>query len=236
MITIAHLYPKQMNVYGDMGNIITLQYRLEARGFDVRYKAIDSLSEFKPSDVDILIGGGGQDSNQGLIQSDLLKHKEKLIAACNEGVPMLMICGMYQMFGKKFVLPNGAEIAGIGLLDIETRAGEDRLTGNIVVNTPFGKLVGFENHSGRTYLGDDVEPLGKVIKGAGNNGTDETEGVIYKNVFGSYMHGPGLAKNPAFADEIIRRALVRRGQSGELEPLEDFYELKAASTAMKRPR
>lgn len=236
VITIAHLYPKQMNVYGDMGNVITLRYRLEKRGFQVEYKALDSLKELTNNKADIIIGGGGQDSNQGLVQADLVKHAAELRSQCEDGLVGLMICGMYQMFGHRFILPDGSEIPGAGILDLETTAGEDRLIGNIVIQSKYGKLVGFENHSGRTYLGSGMIPLGKVLKGAGNNGEDGKEGVVYKNIFGSYMHGPALAKNPNLADELIVRALERKGLDTKLEALDDFIENQAASLAMKRPR
>lgn len=235
-IVIGHLYPKQMNVYGDMGNIITLRYRLEKRGHKVEYVSLDTLKELKIIKPDIIVGGGGQDSNQGIIQSDLLKYASELKSQCDDGLVALMICGMYQMFGNRFVLPNGEEIAGAGILDMETKAGDTRLIGNIVIKTQFGKLVGFENHSGRTYLGKGLAGLGTVLKGSGNNGESKDEGAVQNNVFGSYMHGPAFVKNPAFADEIIKRALLRRGESGELEPLDDFIEHQAALIAMKRPR
>lgn len=235
-IVIGHLYPKQMNVYGDMGNIITLRYRLEKRGFEVEYRALDSLGDLKNLKLDIVVGGGGQDSNQGLVQSDLVKYAHELKKQSEDGLVGLVICGMYQMFGHRFILPNGSEIPGAGILDLETQAGEDRLIGNIVIQSEFGKLVGFENHSGRTYLGSGLVPLGTVIKGAGNNGEDAGEGVIYKNIFGSYMHGPALAKNPALADELIKRVLQQKGLDTSLEPLDDFVEHQAAMVAMKRPR
>lgn len=234
-ITIAQLYPKQMNVYGDTGNVITLTYRLKARGYSVNYLALDSLQSLNTQKVDILVGGGGQDSNQSLIQEDLQKYAAQLSAQCSDGLVCLMICGMYQLFGHKFTLHDGTEIPGIGILDLETRGLESRLIGNINIKSEWGSLVGFENHSGRTYLGSDVKPLGTVIKGAGNNGEDGTEGAIYNNVIGSYMHGPALAKNPALADELLNRAISRRFGSTVLEPLDDFLELQAAALAIKRP-
>ncbi len=235
-ITIGHLYPKQMNVYGDMGNVITLRYRLERRGYKVHYLPLDSLKGIKDANVDILLGGGGQDSNQGLVQGDVVRHARELKAVCEDGLVCLMICGMYQMFGHKFILPDGTEIAGAGILDLQTVAGPERLIGNVVINSSLGKLVGFENHSGRTHLGSGLLPLGEVIKGAGNNGEDGTEGAVYKNVFGSYMHGPALAKNPLLADELIKRAFSRKARSEDIEPLDDFLEYQAATVAMKRPR
>ncbi len=235
-IIVGHLYPKQMNVYGDMGNVITLRYRLEQRGYEVVYEALDTLAEMKHKKIDILVGGGGQDSNQGLIQDDLQKHAGELRARCEDGLVTLMICGMYQLFGHRFILADATEIAGAGILDLETKASENRLIGNVVTQSKFGKLVGFENHSGRTYLGSGLEPLGKVIKGAGNNGEDQFEGAVYKNTFGTYMHGPILAKNPQFADELLVRALTKKGINEQLIPLDDFIEHQAARFAMKRPR
>lgn len=235
-ITIGHLYPKQMNVYGDMGNVITLRYRLEQRGMTVRYLPIESLRVLSKEHIDILIGGGGQDSNQELVQSDLQRHGSELRSRCEDGITAFMVCGMYQLLGKRFVLADGTEVSGAGILDLETHAGHDRLIGNIVVDSPYGKLVGFENHSGRTYLGHGVKPLGTVLTGAGNNGDDHTEGTVFKNVFGTYMHGPGLAKNPALADELLIRALARKYGATELIPLNDTIEYAASTIAAKRPR
>lgn len=236
VIVIGHLYPKQMNVYGDMGNVITLQYRLKARGIETDYVELDSIDDIKKTKVDILIGGGGQDSNQGLIQKDLLSGAKDLKKLCDQGLVCLMICGMYQLFGTKFITSEGNELVGAGIIDVETRASDDRLIGNVVIDSKWGKLVGFENHSGRTYLGSEVKQLGEVIKGAGNNGSDKSEGCVVNNVFGTYMHGPVLAKNPEFADELISRALVQQGQSGDLEPIDDSLEHLAAKVAVTRPR
>ena len=236
VIVIGHLYPKQMNVYGDMGNVITLQYRLKARGIETDYVALDSIDDIKKTKVDILIGGGGQDSNQGLIQKDLLSGAKDLKELRDKGLVCLMVCGMYQLFGSRFITQEGDELVGAGIIDIETKASDDRLIGNIVVDSKWGKLVGFENHSGRTYLGDGVKQLGEVIKGAGNNGTDKSEGCVVNNVFGTYMHGPVLAKNPELADELISRALVQQGQSGDLEPIDDLLEHQASRVAVTRPR
>lgn len=234
-ITIGHLYPKQMNVYGDMGNIISLRYRLEARGFTVRYLPLDSAASLNEK-IDILVGGGGQDSNQDLVQKDLLKHKSQITKMAEEGMVMLMICGLYQLFGRRFVVNKTHTIEGIGLFDAETIAGENRLIGNVIIDSKWGKLVGFENHSGRTRLDSTAQPLGVVIKGAGNNGETGDEGAVFNNVFGSYLHGPFLAKNPEFADELIKRALQKRGENTVLEPIDDEFEIRAQQIAMKRPR
>jgi len=236
VINVGHLYPRQMNVYGDMGNVITLKYRLESRGIGFKYFAVDSLKEMKRVNLDIVIGGGGQDSNQDTVQRDIVKNSEILIQECNDGLVGLMICGMYQLLGNKFVTNEGSVIKGAGLLDIDTVAGRERLIGNVVVDSSFGELVGFENHSGKTYLGDDVESLGGVVKGAGNNGEDGTEGVVYKNFFGSYMHGPLLARNPELADELITRALTRKYSDVTLPELDDTLEYSAHKVAKSRPR
>lgn len=225
-----------MNVYGDMGNIITLRYRLEARGFAVKYIQADSLKSLSKTKPDIVVGGGGQDANQTLVQSDLLKYKNELFSLHQDGVAGIMICGMYQMLGHRFVLPDNTSIEGIGIFDAETIAGKDRLIGNVVIDSQFGRLVGFENHSGRTFLGPRTTALGKVLKGAGNNGEDSLEGVVEGNMFGTYLHGPALAKNPQLADEIILRALHRRGQVAPLAKLDDSLELRAAVVATNRPR
>lgn len=235
-ITIGHLYPKQMNIYGDMGNVLTLQYRLRARRFEVVYVPIDSLIDIKKSKIDILIGGGGQDSNQEGIQQDLMQGSKYLKELCDSGLVCLMVCGMYQLFGNKFITQDGEELIGAAIIDIETRASDERLIGNIVVDSKWGKLVGFENHSGRTYLGEGVEQLGQVEKGAGNNGADNLEGCVVNNVFGTYMHGPVLAKNPNLADELIKRAFIQQGEDGNLEQIDDSIEKLAAKIAMTRPR
>lgn len=235
-ITIGHLYPKQMNVYGDMGNIITLRYRLESRGFAVKYVELDSLGSSDMGKIDLMVGGGGQDSNQTLIQNDIKRHAKILRARCTDGLPGLMVCGMYQLLGHRFLVADGSEITGAGVFDLETIASDKRLIGNVVVSSRWGQLVGFENHSGRTYLGAGTERLGEVLKGSGNNDEDKTEGAVVNNVFGTYMHGPVLAKNPQFADEIIKRTLVRRGITEQLQPLDDMLEIQAANQAAKRPR
>ena len=235
-VTIGHLYPKQMNVYGDMGNIITLRYRLETRGFTVDYQPIDDAGDLKLIKPDILIGGGGQDSNQDVVQGNLVKNKTLIKNQAESGAVMLMICGLYQLFGHRFIVSDHHIIENIGVLDLETKAGETRLIGNVVADSRWGRLVGFENHSGRTTLGSDVKALGKVIKGAGNDSQSGEEGAVYNNVFGSYLHGPMLAKNPEFADELIKRALKNKGESDQLEPLDDEIENIAAKIAAKRPR
>ena len=238
-ITIIQLYPKDMNLYGDWGNTLVLKKRLEWRGFDVE------IIDHNPGDAtdfstgDIFVGGGGQDAGQLAIQDDLLSRGEELKNLASNGVPMLLICGMYQLFGRQFVTNDGAVIRGIGVLPVETTAGEERLIGNITLESEqFGTIVGYENHSGQTFLDDTVQPLGKVVRGAGNNTTDSTEGVRFNNVIATYLHGSLLPKNPTIADFLIAKALERRGISAEdLKPLEvDTLAQTAQQVAAERPR
>lgn len=238
-ITIIQLYPKDMNLYGDWGNTLVLKKRLEWRGFDVE------IIDHNPGDAtdfstgDIFVGGGGQDAGQLAIQDDLLSRGEELKTLANDGVPMLLICGMYQLFGRQFVTNDGSVIRGIGVLPVETTAGEERLIGNITLESErFGTIVGYENHSGQTFLDDTVQPLGKVVRGAGNNNTDGTEGVQFNNVIATYLHGSLLPKNPTIADFLIAKALKRRGVSTEnLKPLEiDTLAQTAQQVAAERPR
>lgn len=235
-LNIVHLYPKEMNIYGDTGNRRILEKRLTWRGFETAIHLVD-INEPIPAGVDIIIGGGGQDSGQLLVKKDLASRKQELNDMADDGVCMLMICGMYQLFGHYFLTSEGDKISGIGLFDLVTKASDTRLIGNITTMTEFGQLIGYENHSGLTTLADGQQPLGTTQKEQGNNGQDGTEGARLINVFGSYLHGPILSKNPKFADEILVRALARKtGRTIELEPLDDSLESEAAKIAMKRPR
>jgi CobQ-like glutamine amidotransferase family enzyme len=235
-IIVLQLYPRDMNIYGDWGNALVIKRRLEWHGYTPK------LLEYNPEDtfpdaVDMILGGGGQDSGQDKIQEDLLSIGAQLHELANHDVPMLMICGLYQLFGKFFKTKEGLTIEGIGLLNVETHAGPERLIGNIVTkNTQFGDIIGYENHSGQTFLGPDVTPLGNVIKGAGNNGQDDTEGARYRNVLASYLHGSLLPKNPAIADFLIERAVVKK--YGDFTPtvIEDRFAELAREVALKRPR
>ncbi|HEY0965685.1 MAG TPA: glutamine amidotransferase [Candidatus Saccharimonadales bacterium] len=235
-LRILQLYPKDMNIYGDWGNVLTLKRRAEWHGYGVElleYNPGDTL----PEDIDLIVGGGGQDSGQSIIQDDLQKISPHLKELTESGTPMLVICGLYQLFGKFFKTKDGVIIPGIGIFDIETHGGPERLIGNIITeSSDFGQIVGYENHSGLTYLGKDVLPLGKVIRGAGNNGQDEFEGARYKNVIGSYLHGSLLPKNPLIADWLIEQAATRK--YGDFTPsvIDDRFAEKAREVALKRPR
>lgn len=235
-IRILHLYPDDMNVYGDEGNVLALKKRLEWHGYSpeiIRYNQAGSF----PSSVDLVVGGGGQDSGQIKIHSDLQKIGPKLKKLAENGTPMLMICGMYQLFGNFLKTQDDKILKGIGILDISTYGGTERLSGNILTESDeFGQIVGYENHSGQSYLGKDTMPLGNVLKGAGNNGKDNTEGARYKNVIGTYLHGSLLPKNPLIADWLIEKAAMNK--FGEFKPsvIDDSFALEARRVASRRPR
>lgn len=238
MITLklVHLYPREMNIYGDTGNVLVLRRRLQWRGRPVEIVPV-SLGDPIPHDADILLGGGGQDAAQGEIGADFAARAAQLRAMADDGVVMLAICGSYQMLGHEFITHDGIRIAGTGVLDVVTRGQAERLIGNNYVDTPdAGRLVGYENHSGLTELGAGVRPLGRTQSGRGNNGRDATEGAVRDNIIGTYLHGPVLAKSARFADDLIRRALARRGESTDLEPLDDTVADHAAQVAVGRPR
>jgi CobQ-like glutamine amidotransferase family enzyme len=235
-LVLVHLYPREMNIYGDTGNVVVLRKRLEWRGLPVRVVAV-SVGDPLPRDADILLGGGGQDAAQGEIGADFAARGAELRAMADDGVVMLTICGSYQMLGHEFVTQEGQRIAGVGVLDVTTQGQPVRLIGNNYVDTPqAGRLVGYENHSGLTTLGPGVQPLGRTQHGRGNNGKDGTEGAVRDNVIGTYLHGPVLAKSPRFADDLLRRAYARRGEQAVLEPLDDTLPELAAKVAVGRPR
>jgi CobQ-like glutamine amidotransferase family enzyme len=236
VITLVHLYPREMNIYGDTGNVIVLRRRCEWRGIDVRVVPIN-VGDPLPPDADIVLGGGGQDAAQGDIGHDFVARGAELRAMADDGVVFLTICGTYQMLGHEFLTQDGIHIAGTGVLDVTTQGTPTRLIGNNHIDTEqFGRLVGYENHSGLTTLGPGVHPLGTTAAGRGNNGKDRTEGAIRDNVFGTYLHGPVLAKSARFADELLRRALARQGAATDLAPLDDSLPEQAALVAVARPR
>lgn len=238
-IKICHMYPDVLNLYGDRGNIICMKHRLERRGItaDIFSLPIGARSSF--SDSDIIFIGGGQDFEQELILNDLAGAKtENLKSAVEDGVSVLAICGGYQMLGAYYETHDGKKLKYTNVIDIYTAGKEKRMTGNLkflcTAVSPAFQIVGFENHSGRTYLGSGVLPLGKVISGFGNNGDDGTEGARYKNVFGSYCHGPILPKNPAFCDYLLLCALRRKYGISTLEKLDDTIEMLAHNEISKR--
>lgn len=234
-IRILQLYPSEMNIYGDWGNTLTLKKRLEWRGYKVELLEHHPGADF-PKNVDLIIGGGGQDSGQEKIKDDLVAIGPQLHKLAEDDVPMLVICGLYQLFGRFFKTSEGQKIDGISIFKAETHGGPTRLIGNITTDSPFGSIVGYENHSGLTYLDKEQEALGNVILGAGNNSEDSKEGAIYKNVIGSYLHGSLLPKNPQLADYLIQKAIEKKYGKADLDKLDDTIATKARSIAMDRPR
>ena len=235
-IHLLQLYPKDMNIYGDNGNALTVQRRLEWYGYTPILHEYNPGDPF-PNEVDILLGGGGQDSGQGKIQDDLHRIGATLQKLADDDVPMLMICGLYQLFGHFFATRDGTRIEGIGILDVETYGKDERLIGNIITNSDeFGDIVGYENHSGQTYLGEHATPLATVRLGAGNNLEDSHEGARYRHVIGSYLHGSLLPKNPAITDYLIRHAATRKYGEFAAMPIDDRLTERARAQAMKRPR
>jgi CobQ-like glutamine amidotransferase family enzyme len=235
-IRLLQLYPNDMNIYGDWGNTLVVMKRLERRGYTVELLSYNPGDTF-PANIDLIVGGGGQDSGQARIEEDLHKIAPQLKAMAEDSVPMLLICGLYQLFGHYFQTREGRRIDGIGVLDVTTLGGNERLIGNIVTTSAeFGEIIGYENHSGLTTLGSGAKPFGKILKGAGNNGKDESEGARYKNVIGTYLHGSLLPKNPKVADFLIHHALVRKFGSIDIEMLDDQLADDARRIALKRPR
>jgi lipid II isoglutaminyl synthase (glutamine-hydrolysing) len=238
-LRLLALYPEQMNIYADRGNMIFLQRRCEWRGIPFEYSAAGPGEGFDPAAHDLLYIGGGQDRDQLLVAEDMLRTKRDAIAtAVEDGAAVLAVCGGYQLLGHRYQLA-GQAVQGLGIADLETiREPGPRLIGNVSIEVNLGDvdrvLAGFENHGGRTYLGTDAQPLGRVIHGHGNNGRDGEEGVKRLNLIGTYLHGPLLPKNAWLADHLIARALERRtGARPELEPLPDELEVAAHDSALR---
>lgn len=230
-LRLAHLYPELLNIYGDIGNVMTIKRRCEWRGIEVITDNINAGSDI--SEHDMYFIGGGQDLQQIEVSKELQKHKDFLIQERDRGAVFLGICGGYQLMGHYYQPHNGEKLVGIGLLDAYTIAGNNRYIGNVTVKTEYvqpATIVGFENHSGLTYLQGDTHPIGTVVIGNGNNGSDKTEGARYKNVFGTYLHGSFLPKNPHFADYLTELALGEK-----LEPINDNIEYRAHNACINKP-
>jgi CobQ-like glutamine amidotransferase family enzyme len=233
-LSIGWLYATKMNIYGDRGNVITLRRRAEWRGIPATVREI-GLGEPVPSDIDLFFWGGGQDQEQIAVAADLVGAKGASIrAALEDGAAMLAVCGGYQLLGHEYRPYDAAPLPGIGFFDAVSVAGPERFIGNVVVESRWGELVGFENHSGITTLGPSGEPMGRIRVGRGNNGRDGTEGAIRHNTVGCYLHGSLLPKNPALADWLIGRALERRHGHVALAPLNDTIETAAHVAAVGR--
>ena len=237
--TVGWLYPDLMNIYGDRGNILTLLRRAEWHGFEASVVELGRGAATQMDEVDVFFFGGGQDREQALIYDDLREFKQaSLQQAVANGAQVLAVCGGYQLLGHYYQTGDGERYDGIGLIDVRTEAGKKRFIGDVVVLSAIdgltpSTLVGFENHSGRTFLGPNARPLGKVLKGHGNNGSDHQEGCVQGGVIGTYMHGSLLPKNPHLADHLIVGALRRRG-GGALSHLDDSAELAAHGWILQR--
>jgi lipid II isoglutaminyl synthase (glutamine-hydrolysing) len=243
--TVGWLYPDLMNIYGDRGNILTMLKRAEWHGLDATVVELQRGPASNLQDCDVFFFGGGQDREQALIYEDLKQHKQEgLIQAVESGAQILAVCGGYQLLGHYYRTAEGEKFDGIGLLDVTTEAGKKRFIGDVVVEssaelelTP-RTLVGFENHSGRTFLGPRAKPLGTVIHGRGNNGSDKTEGAVQGGIIGTYLHGSLLPKNPHLADHVIGAAVKRRSRdasaAAQLSALDDSQELAAHAWILQR--
>ena len=235
-LVIVSLYPRDMNIYGDRGNVLALARRARAHGFGPRVVEVNPGDPW-PERLDIVIGGGGQDSGQGRVAVDLALRGGTIRALAEAGTPMLMICGLYQLFGHRFLTHTGEELVGIGVLDVETRGGATRMIGNIVLDSDeFGEVIGYENHSGDTVLGAGSRPLGRVVQGDGNNPRDGVEGARTANVIGSYLHGSLLPKNPAISDFLIGEAARRRYGAFTPGAADSLTVEHARAHARRRPR
>ncbi|MDQ2630496.1 MAG: glutamine amidotransferase [Actinomycetota bacterium] len=238
-LRVLSLYPDQMNIYADRGNILFLQRRCEWRGIGFVHSGAGLGEPVDPGDHDLFYIGGGQDRDQRVVAADMVASKrEALAAAADDGAVLLAVCGGYQLLGHSYQMGDD-ELPGLGLADLTTvREPGERLIGNVAIEADLGTgprlIAGFENHGGRTYLGDGAQPLGKVVSGHGNNGKDGFEGVKRDNVIGTYLHGPLLPKNAWLADHLIALALERRyGNRPELEPLDDALESAAHESARR---
>ena len=238
-LNICHLYPDVLNLYGDTGNILCLERRLQWRGIQVSTTPLPIGERADLTQFDLFFIGGGQDFEQEVLLSDLRGGKaEDIRQAAADGKTFLAVCGGYQMLGTHYRTWDGVQCDFIGAVNLYTEGARERMIGNYAFRcapeSGGSVVVGFENHSGRTYLGDGVSPLGQVLKGFGNNGRDGTEGARYQNVFGTYSHGPVLPKNPAFADLLLETALRRKYGEAALEPLDDALECAAHDYMVRR--
>jgi hypothetical protein len=236
-LRLAHLYPKQMNLYGDRGNILCLRRRCAARGIELAVDELEVGEPLDPTGCDLVFIGGAQDREQRRVAADLLAAKgEALRQAVDAGVVVLAVCGGYQLLGRYYRPAAGEDLPGLGIFDawtVHPGPAAKRFIGNVVVRWQGATLVGFENHGGRTFLGAAARPLARVIAGYGNNGRDGTEGAVQANAFGTYLHGSLLPKNPRFADHLIVLALARKYGQGELPLLDDALEEQAHAEAVR---
>jgi CobQ-like glutamine amidotransferase family enzyme len=237
-IRVGHLYSDRLNIYADRGNIAVLAVRAAARGYEVDVTAIN-LREPVPAGIDLFYVGGGQDREQALVAPDLVDKGPALADAIAKGAAFLAVCGGYQLLGRFYRDRAGAELPGIGLLPLHTVAGERRMIGDVLLDCPWAgrTLAGFENHAGRTHLDEGAEPLGRVVAGFGNDGESGHEGCRHGRVYGTYLHGPLLPRNPWLADRLLADALAHAtGEEPELAPLPDALEAEAHAVSAQRAR
>ena len=236
MLRIVPVYPELLSIYADRGNTRVLEQRLRWRDIPVEVVPLALGEDLDPDAADLILIGGGQDRDQALVAEALIAQTPALRSALADGVPLLAVCGGYQLLGHRYIDQSGRETPGTGLVDLETRAGKDRLVGNVIVKVRLDdgehEMVGFENHAGRTVLGKDVEALGRCVVGAGNDGFGQDEGCRVGRLIGTYVHGPLLPKNPWLADRLLAWACERRGLSGTLAPLDDRIEAAAVDAAI----
>lgn len=242
-VRLCHLYPDLMNIYADRGNIAVFASRLRWRGLHLDVTEVSlrtDLPEDSVGDFDLYYLGGGQDRDQDLVADDLRSKAPHVRAAAANGAAMLFVCGGIQLAGHSYIAADGDRIGGISILDLETTAGSSRLIGDLVIEADLNgetrRVVGYENHAGRTVLGSDCRPLGRVISGHGLDGQSGVEGAVRDRVIGTYLHGPLLPKNPWIADTVLGWALEHRygGDAAPLEPLDDAIEERAHEVAVSR--
>jgi CobQ-like glutamine amidotransferase family enzyme len=234
VIHVVHLYPREMSIYGDLGNTRCIAARIRRHGYVPVVHQHHPGADF-PAQAHLLLGGGGQDSGQVRVEADLERIGGRLRELAEDGVPMLMICGMYQLFGNAFITVEGTRLPGLGILDVTTQGNAKRMIGPVVLDTDFGEVVGYENHSGSTTLGAGQAAFGRVRAGMGNNGKDGTEGARTGNVIGSYLHGPILPANPALADGLIALAAERAtGRAFERGEQDDGFADEARRRQVRR--
>src|SRR5437763_11838225 len=238
VLRIGHLYPTLMSVAADRGNLYSIQKRCQWRGIGVEIEQIFVKQTPDFTRYDLILFHGGADREMELASRDIQTKANSIREGVDSNTVILSVCAGYQLLGHYYKPFQGPELKGLGLLDMYTQGGGTRFMTHMALECDLddkGKqiLVGYENHSGRTYLGEKAKPLGKVLAGWGNNGKDNGEGAIYKNVFGTYQHGPVLPKNPWFTDLLIQRALERRYGHVELAPLDDAVENAAHDAALK---
>ncbi len=238
-IRIAHLYSSLLNVAGDGGNVSAVERRASWRGIRVEIVPVELGETPDLAAFDIVFLQGGQDVEMAIAASDLQQKAPSLRAAADQGVVIFAVCAGLQLLGHRYIPSLGATMEGIGILDLETRGGPQRFMQHAACEVTFGDrsetVVGFENHSGLTELGPEVQPFGRVVAGAGNNGVDGTEGAVRDHVYATYLHGPILPKNPWLTDELIRTALERKVSAHvDLAPLDDGLELHAHDVALAK--